>query len=91
MLMHQTHRPCLQLDDRAPDPLPNALPVTVALIEHFLGTSCRSDLGTIAVFPDQQIGGSPYIGLRYHKGPPSSDATLAEPQRPDELATAGGR
>ena len=53
--MHPTRRPCLQLDDRAPDPLPDELPVMVALIEHFLGTSRRSDLGIVAMFPDNKL------------------------------------
>jgi hypothetical protein len=89
--MQQTRRPPAQLDYRAPDPLPDALPVPVALIVHFSGTSCRGDFGIIAMFADQQTGGSPYIGVRNHKGPPSSDAALADPERPGELATAGGR
>lgn len=66
--MYPTRRPCLQLDDRAPDSLPDELPVMVALIEHFLGTSRRSDLGIVAMFPDQQIGGSPYIGIGNYRG-----------------------
>jgi hypothetical protein len=51
--LHRTRRPRPQLDYRVPDPLPDALPVMVALIAHFLGTSCRDDLGIIVVFPDQ--------------------------------------
>jgi len=89
--MHRTRRPCLQLDYRAPDPLPDEPPVTVASIEHFLGAPRRGDLGIIAMFPDQQIGGSPYIGIGNYKGPPFFAAVLSEPEQSGEFVTTGGR
>jgi hypothetical protein len=89
--MQQTRRPCLQLGYRAPDPLPDELPVTVALIEHFLGAPRRGDLGVIAMFPDQQIGRSPYISIGNYKGPPFFAAVFTEPEQSGEFVTAGSR
>lgn len=69
-LMHQACRRCLQFYYGAPDPLPNEAPLAVAPVEHFSGASRRGDLGSVAMFPDQQTGGPPYIGIGNHKRPP---------------------
>ena len=61
--MHGALGPRPQLDDCATDSEPDELSVGFAPIAHFIGTSCRSCLGSIAVLPDQQAGGAPYIGI----------------------------
>jgi hypothetical protein len=60
-LMPRSRRAGLQLDHRAPDAQPDELPVGFATIQHFVGASCRGQLGIVAVLADQQAGGTPYI------------------------------
>jgi hypothetical protein len=61
--MHRPPRCGKQLDDRALNSQPDKLSVGLAENEHFVGSSCRSPPGSVALFPDQQVGGTPCIDI----------------------------
>jgi hypothetical protein len=84
--MHLTLGPSLQLDYCTPDTQPDELPVGLAPIEHFVGTSCSGQLCFVAVLSDQEAGGTPYIGI--------GDYEVLRPvlrclPRPKDLSRAG--